>query len=155
MNRFAKILVPVDGSKASYECVRLACHLAVQNDSEIHMVHVINTGVIELVEHLSKENADMLNEDGERQAEGYFKSFIKSIGNESDIPFKFFTEILRGKSVDEEIINYAQQNGIELIIIPLVAKKHAADGTIGHVTLRVVEFSRIPVLTVPFEATTS
>jgi nucleotide-binding universal stress UspA family protein len=155
MDRFAKILVPVDGSKASYECVRLACHLAAMNDAEIHLVHVIDTGVIELVEHASKASAGKMSEEAVRQAEGYFKSFIKSIGEESDKQFQFVTEILRGKNVDEEIINYTQQNAIELIVIPLVSKTHSGIGSIGHITLRIVEFSGIPVLTVPYVTTTS
>nr|MDO8116683.1 universal stress protein [Candidatus Sigynarchaeota archaeon] len=68
---------------------------------------------------------------------------------ESDFNYKLIKKIVQGKNVDEEIINYAQKNGVDLIIISLSSKKHAIDIIMGHVTLRVVEFARIPVLVIP------
>lgn len=149
MDRFKKILVPIDGKKGSLECLKLASHIAVQNNSEIHMVHVVNLSVIRKVTALSDNDEQALIEKSEKQAEVYFKTFIKQIENELTKKIKFITKIFRAKNVGEALIEYAQKNDMNLIVIGLTSKKHASDVVVGHVTLRVVEFSHIPVLTLP------
>lgn len=149
MDRFKKILVPIDGKRGSYNCLELACHIAVQNDSEIHLLHVINLSMISKVAYLSDGNQDEMVDKSEKLATLYFKNFTNQIEEESGKKFKFQKSIIRDESVDEAIINYAQDNDIDLIVIGLTSKKHATEVVVGHVTLRVVEFSQIPVLTLP------
>ncbi len=154
MDRFTKILVPVDGSRTSYECFRIACHLAVQNNSEIHLVNVINTGVIRNVVDLSRTSKVTFNnlvENAEKEGEGMFADYISNIKKESTKQFCVITKIIKGENVDEELINYARENGIDLIIVPQASKKHAWNVVVGHVALRLVEFAHIPVLTIPAE----
>ncbi len=149
MDRFKRILVPVDGTKGCIECIRLACHIARQNNSDIHILHVLNLSVIQKISDLSKENSSSMVDKAKLQAEGYFKDLLTQIKAESDIPYKITKKIMQGKIVDEEIINYAQHNKMDLIIINLSSKKHASDIIMGHITLRVVEFAKIPVLVIP------
>ena len=149
MDRFKKILVPIDGKKGSFEFLKLASHIAVQNNSEIHMVHVVNLSVIKKVLAISDNNEQALIEKSEKQAEIYFKSFIKQIESDSTRKIRFIKKILRAKNVGEALIEYGQKNDIDLIVIGITSKKHASDVVVGHVTLRVVEFSHIPVLTLP------
>lgn len=152
MDRFKKILVPVDGSRTSYECMRIACHIALQNNGVIHLVHVINTKIIRKVLEYSKTSKltyENLLEGAEKEGTGIFNDFTRDIKNETAKPMKIFTRILKGENIDEEIINYANSNAIDLIVIPQASKKHAWNVVVGHVALRLVEFARIPVLTIP------
>ena len=149
MDRFKKILVPIDGKRSSYNCLELACHIAIQNNSDIHLLHVINLSVINKVAYLSDGNQDEMIEKAERIGRVYFKNFTSQIEEESKKTYRFKKQVVKANNVDEAIIEYAQNEGIDLIIIGLTSKKHAADVIVGHVTLRVVEFSHIPVLTLP------
>lgn len=149
MDRFKKILVPIDGKKGSYECLRLACHIAKKNNSKIHLVHVVNMSVVKKAAELSNRNSEEMIAQIRKQAEIYFKHFMEDIQVESDHNYNFQTKILQGRNVDEELINYGQNAGIDLIIISLSSKKHASDVIVGHITLRIVEFSQIPVLVLP------
>jgi nucleotide-binding universal stress UspA family protein len=154
MDRFKKILVPVDGSRTSYECVRISCHLAIQNNSIIHLVHVINTAIIKKVLDYSKTTKLTFNglvDNAEKEGTGIFGDFISNIKKESTKQFTFVTKVIKGENVDEELINYANANGVDLIVVPQVSKKHAWNVVVGHVAMRLVEFAHIPVLTIPVE----
>jgi nucleotide-binding universal stress UspA family protein len=154
MDRFKKILVPVDGSRTAYECVRVACHLAIQNNSVIHLVHVINTAIVKKVLDYSKTSRltyDDLVENAEKEGAGIFDDYIHNIKKESTKPLTFVNKILKGENVDEELINYANANGVDLIVVPQASKKHAWNVVVGHVAMRLVEFAHIPVLTIPAE----
>jgi nucleotide-binding universal stress UspA family protein len=154
MDRFKKILVPVDGSRTSYECFRVACHLAIQNNSVIHLVHVIDTGMVKKVIEYSKTSRltyNSLVENAEKESADIFSDFIANIKKESTKQFTFVMKILQGENVDEELINYANANGVDLIVVPQASKKHAWNVVVGHVAMRLVEFAHVPVLTIPAE----
>ncbi|MHA1682933.1 MAG: universal stress protein [Promethearchaeota archaeon] len=151
MDRFKKILIPIDGKRTSYNCLELACHIAVKNDSSLHLLHIINLSVISKVAFLSDGNPDEMIEKAEKIGKMYFRNFKGQIQEESGKKFNFTEKIIKANNVDEAIIEYAQDHDIDLIVIGLTSKKHAEDVIVGHVTLRVVEFSRIPVLTLPTE----
>jgi nucleotide-binding universal stress UspA family protein len=154
MDRFKRILVPVDGSRTSYECLRVACHLAIQNNSTIHLVHVINTAIVKKVLDYSKTvklTFTTLVEQAEKEGSNMFADFISNIKKESSKQFTFMTKVIKGENVDEELIAYAHANNIDLIVVPQVSKKHAWNVVVGHVAMRLVEFAEIPVLTIPAE----
>ncbi len=154
MDRFKRILVPVEGSRSSFECLRIACHIAAKNAGTIHIVHVINTTLLKhLAEYTSGKGSrfNELVEKAERDGNNIFKTFISDLKKESTFPFTFVTKILKGESEDENIIKYANDNNVDLIVVSKASKRHAWNVVVGHVALRIVEFSRVPVLTIPAE----
>ncbi|MHA1370019.1 MAG: universal stress protein [Promethearchaeota archaeon] len=149
MKRFKRILVPVDGKRGSFECLRLACHIAIQNNSKVFLLHVVNESVIEKLSALSNGNKEILEQRAIEQGNHIFEDFIRRIRRETQKKIDFSTKLLKHKNVDEAIIDFGKKNQIDLIVISLTSKKHAADMVIGHITARVVEYSHIPVLTMP------
>jgi nucleotide-binding universal stress UspA family protein len=154
MDRFKRILVPVDGSRASFKCLRIACQIAAANAGTIHLVHVISTTHFKQMADYTFNKDPRFNElmeKAERDGNSIFKTFINDLKKESTFPFTFVTKILKGESEDEEIIKYANESNVDLIIVSKASKRHAWNVLVGHVAMRIVEFSRVPVLTIPAE----
>ena len=149
MDRFKKIMVPIDGKKGSYECFRLACHIGLQNNSEIHVVYIINLNAINKAVGALNEDQEKIIKDSINTGESFFKKYITTLKSECSYQFKFITRILKSKNLADEIIDYAQKTKVDLIIMNLVPKKDAREMLLGHITLRVAEFARIPVLVMP------
>ncbi len=152
MDRFKRILVPVDGSRTSFECLRIACHIAVKNQGTIHIVHVINTAILNRMSEFASvkgPNFKELVEKAERDGNNMFKVFLSDIKKESTYLFTFVTKILKGENEDEEILKYGDENNVDLIVISKASKQHAWNVVVGHVAMRIVEFSHVPVLTIP------
>jgi nucleotide-binding universal stress UspA family protein len=145
---YNKILVPVDGSELA-ECV---------------LPHVINiaTGcgggtvifvrVIEPLDRAATIDGAALNpeitkriiEDSLNSAKNYLKGLEQRIGNKAgDIK----TEVLHGKAA-EEIINYADKNSVDLIIIATHGRSGVSRWVWGSVADRVIRHSRAPVFIV-------
>jgi len=154
MDRFKKIMVPVDGKRGTYECVRLACHIGKQNNSDIFLVYAINLSNINTVARFYNDQGEKIINENIKVAEACFHRFISNIKLESTYDFKFTTRVVKGKNVDELLIDFAQNNMIDLIIMSLTPKKSALDIVMGNILLRVVEFSKVPVLVLPAVADT-
>jgi len=152
MDRFKKIMVPIDGKKGSYECFRLACHIGLQNNSEIHVVYIINLNAINKAVGVFNEDQEKIIKDNITTGESYFKKYISTMKSESPHQFKFITRILKARNLADEIIDYAQKSKMDLIIMNLVPKRDAKEMLLGHITLRVAEFAKIPVLVMPHTA---
>ena len=152
MDRFKKIMVPIDGKKGSYECFRLACHIGLQNKSEIHIVYIINLSAINKAAGALNEDQEKIIKDSTSTGEYYFKKYISTIKSECQYEFKFITRILKSRNLADEIIDYAQKTKMDLIIMNLVPKRDAKEMLLGHITLRVAEFAKIPVLVMPHTA---
>ncbi|MHA1792193.1 MAG: universal stress protein [Promethearchaeota archaeon] len=149
MDRFKKILVPIDGKRGSYNCLELATHIAVKNNSEVHLLHIVDLGSISKVAYLSDGCESEMIEKAEKLGKLYCENFINKIEKQYKRTFNYIIHIIKAKKIDEAIIDYTQANSIDLIVIALTVKKHAEDIMVGHVTLRIVEFAHVPVLTLP------
>ena len=55
---FSRILVPVDGSKFSLQAVRLARRLAHFHHSNLLLLHVLDTAVVEQLQRFSDKSHD-------------------------------------------------------------------------------------------------
>ena len=142
-------MVPIDGKKGSYECLRLACHIGMQNNSEIHIVYIIDLNSINKAVGALNADQEKIIKDNVRIGEAYFNKYISSMKLESTFAFRFITRILKSRNIAEEIIDYAQKMKMDLIIMNLVPKRDAKEMLLGHITLRVAEFAKIPVLVMP------
>jgi nucleotide-binding universal stress UspA family protein len=104
---FQRILVPVDLSDKSLKAVDVAYEFAVQSKAEVILLHVIET-----VEHVQFDE---------------LKSFYQRLETSAKSGLQEWSErfVSDGLSVDQvlvyghrtqEIVNYAMENGVDLII---------------------------------------
>src|SRR5918995_3886159 len=151
-----KILVPVDGSSASMKAVQYAAHLAeletseTSDAAELIVLHVLEDikqggaiglqakyGNVRLVEGFKKAR--------KKAALEWLKQ-IEEAARKKGIPLK--SEVLDGDSKVEIIIDYANENSVDLIVMGSRGLTGFKRLLLGSVANAVVSNARCPVMVV-------
>ena len=119
---FHKILVPVGGTPADDEAMRLACRLAKKNKSKIHAVYVIavkRTLPIEAeIESEIRKAEDILD---------HIELVCEEQGCEID------TDLLQAREAAPAIVNEAVEREVDLILMGVPYKTHFGQFSLGNV----------------------
>ena len=147
-----KILVPVDGSDASLKALQYAAHIAEleASNAELIVLHVLEDikqggaiglqakyGNVRLVEGFKKAR--------KKAALEWLKQ-IEEAARKKGIPLK--SEILDGDSKVEIIIDYANENSVDLIVMGSRGLTGFKRLLLGSVANAVVSNARCPVMVV-------
>ena len=143
MQHFKKILFPVDLSEVSPKLVPYVKEMAVTFGAEVHLLFVARilqhfTSIYVPHPSVNKFEAEMV-----KGAEKRLQEFVDE--HFRDDSFK--AQVVLGDPA-AEILNYAQAEGIDLIIIGTHGRKGLEHIIFGSVAERVVKKSLVPVLTV-------
>lgn len=138
-----KILVPTDFSKLSYEAMGYAEMLFGLQEPQIFLMHVLdkNLGVDE---KKSKKKQTKSKADAEKEV-------MKQLGS---VACQYLQEcgaislVVKHGEPHNEIVKFAQQENIDLIIISTHGRTGIAHVVMGSVAEKVVRYSPIPVLSV-------
>lgn len=141
---FDRILVPTDGSDAVEPAIEMALDMARTHDATLHALFAVDppstiggagegfTGLDNLL--------DELEEEGHRATES-----IAMRADDSNVETE--TAVRRGNPRDE-ILSYATDNDIDLIIMGTHGRTGVKRSLLGSVTETVIRHSDIPVMTV-------
>jgi nucleotide-binding universal stress UspA family protein len=148
MNRddrlFTRILVPVDGSKFSLKAVRLARRLAEIHGSELLLLHVLDTEVLDQLSRFNCRPRSEVRADMEGSAKGFLEDMSMEVG-QSNVPV---STTIKGGVPHEVILDEAVSWGADLIVMGKLGKRGVSRILLGSVAERVAEFANIPVLLV-------
>lgn len=136
------ILVPTDGSEGTRKAVQHAVDLAGTYDSTIHALYVVNTSTYSTL-----------------PADANWESIIEALEEEGEASTQEILEFARDEGVEvltnvvegvphREILEYADENDIDLIVMGTHGKTGFDRLLLGSVTEKVVRSSKTPVLTV-------
>ncbi len=117
---FSNILVPVAGSSADEEAVRLACQIARQDKARVLLIHVIE---VQRNLPLNAENAEQM-ERGEsilEHAEGFARAARGLVE----------TELLQARVAGSALVDEAVERGVDLIIMGVPYRKPFGDFYLG------------------------
>lgn len=145
MIKIKKVLCPVDFSKCSRVALENAIELAKKAKGELHLFHAIlmyeddsykpddrlpdNIVSYELIQEISNQK-------------------LQNIASDHHIDgFKIVTASSRAFSAAEEILNYAEDNQIDLIIMGTHGRTAISHLLLGSVAERVIRLARCPVMT--------
>jgi nucleotide-binding universal stress UspA family protein len=151
---FKKILVPIDGSKPSYDALLRALKLAKIHGSEVEILHVTTFSedlpaetsmtkaepnspakwIDDYITKIRKNDENMLN-----NALMYSRTIVPAV--------KITTKLLIGLP-ENEIIMEAERGGFDLIVIGSRGLGGIKELVLGSVSHKVVNDSKIPVLVV-------
>jgi len=142
MARYRKILVAVDGSDSSKNAFRQACKIARDDKSWITVLTAIplfedQFDVLSMKEKVSRT----LREEGDKILAG-----IKKVAEEEDAYIRI---ILKEGSPFEVILNSAEENNYDLIVMGRRGISHLERALVGSVTAGVIAHSRRDVLVIP------
>jgi nucleotide-binding universal stress UspA family protein len=124
-----KIVLPLDLSRETKEKVDKAIELAGFFGSAIYIVSVVESDDEFLMNKLTRQMNQV-------------KEFVEA----ANIPVH--TEFIKGDDIPEEIINYAERNDADLIIIMTQQETNWTEMFIGFAAQEIINKSDIPVLTI-------
>ncbi len=119
---FHKILIPVIGTEADDEAIRLACRLAKKDNGKIWAVYVVT------VKRALPLNAEI--EPEIRKAEEIL-DHAESIAEEQD--YEIETDLLQAREAGPTIIDEAVEREIDLILIGINYKRSFGQFSLGSV----------------------
>ncbi|WP_353684330.1 universal stress protein [Thermodesulfovibrio sp. 3907-1M] len=142
--KFQKILLPTDFSDESLYALSYAVDLAKMFNAKLYLLHVIYDIEKASNLHIPHPSITELYKDLEAHA----KKNLDSFGADMLEDFKNVeTAVLRGIPY-EEIIKYAKENNIDLIIIGTLPRSGVERFFVGSTTQRVIRNAPCPVLVV-------
>ena len=133
-----KVLVPVDGSKYTTMCLKVAAFLCKPKEAEIYIMTVIpHLSDIDL--ELSPADREVVRESFKKRGEVLLEKSKKEL--ESYGIHKITTVLLKGTSPSREIVDFAEKEKVNLIIIGARGLNEEARFLLGAETPKVVKYS--------------
>ena len=153
---FSKILVPLDGSALSEQALPIAQNLARSSDTSMHLLQVISLRpelealrgsggesitVLEMAQDAARRFIEVQTARGKAYLEGLAVQLQKAGIN--------VTTVLREGAADENIVEYAKEQEIDLIVMSTHGRSGFKRFFVGSVTDRVIRSGETPVLVLP------
>ena len=153
---FANILVPLDGSALSEGALAMAQHLAHASATTLHLLQVIalpseldilrgSGGESVTVLEMARDAAQRLHDAQTARGQAYLAGLAGPL-QQAGLQV---TTALREGAADEQIVTYAQEHGIDLIVMRTHGHSSVKRFFLGSVTDRVIRAGQTPVLVVP------
>ncbi|WP_423743203.1 universal stress protein (plasmid) [Haladaptatus sp. SPP-AMP-3] len=138
---YGEILVPTDGSPEIEDAIAEALDLAAFTGGRIHAVSVVDTR-----EYSTLSDAKWLTIERDRTERGESAiADVRKRADERDVPVE--TELMRGIP-HEEILDYADENDIDLVVMGTHGRSGVEHFLNGSVTEKVIRNSTLPILVV-------
>lgn len=137
---YERILVPTDGSEATKRAIDNAVDIASRYDATVHALYVVDTTVYASIETGADLVVESLEQEGQK-AVGAVVDRARAAGVETE------SAVVTG-STHRAILDYAGEQGIDLIVMGTHGRTGLDRYLLGSVTEKVVRSSDVPVLTV-------
>jgi nucleotide-binding universal stress UspA family protein len=147
---FSKILVSVDGSEPSFHAARIANNIAKKFNSEIIFLYVVvspyHYEYANLTGIVTPKQIDMIIQNAKEEAKDWLNKTEDMVKKENP-DVKLFTKVIVTEiAVYGEIIQYAEQENIDLIVIGTRGRSGVKKLLLGSTASGVVTYANCPVL---------
>jgi nucleotide-binding universal stress UspA family protein len=136
------VLYPTDGSEGSEAALDHALDVADRYGARLHVLYVADTAR-DSVTVVGGEVVDALEEHGEEVVGA-------AADRARDRGLRVFEEVLQGDPV-ATIADYAEHNGVDLVVMGTRGREGVGEKLLGSVTDRVIRTGSVPVLAVQLE----
>ena len=147
---FSKILVPIDGSEPSFHAARIASNIADKFQSEIIVLYVVvspsKSEYANLTGLVTPKQIDMIIENAKKESKNWFKRIEDMVKEENSNIKISMKVIITGVAVYGEVIQYADQENIDLIVIGTRGRSGIKKLLLGSTASGVVTYVNCPVL---------
>ena len=140
-----QVVVPLDGSKDSFQAASYAIKLAKAHGAQVFFVHTVVSPRYNYYEPGGMVILPYI-EDAKRAAEEWYKA-VGSIASEQGVKFSYET-ILDVASAADAILNYAEGKKADLIVMGTKGRTGLKRFLLGSVASAVVGHAHCPVLVV-------
>ncbi|NJD76015.1 MAG: universal stress protein [Candidatus Methanoperedens sp.] len=139
---YKKILISTDGSEYTKNAVEYGIELAKSTEAKLYTIYVVDTAAFASI-----------------PMDAAWESMYELLKQEGDEATKYVAEKALAEGLDierltveghpaEEIIKYAEQNSVDVIVMGTLGKTGLDRFLLGSVAEKVVRTSKIPVLVV-------
>jgi nucleotide-binding universal stress UspA family protein len=136
-----QILVPSDFSETSERALEFAMKLAHDTDATLHLLNVDDDPVL---------NSPTTSEQFRDKYEDKLATILASLLDDDSRQELTPTYSIRRGDAAVEIVNYANENGIDLIVMGGKGRSAIADILLGSVASKVLHSATCPVVHIPF-----
>lgn len=139
------IIVPTDFSKLSTSAFEYAKELATRMEAKIHLIYVMEITPPLLASRSAEGSEDEVVQSNYTKATSQLKQMAEELREETEIQI---IEVLRVGTDFEEIIKYAKEAGVDLIVIATHGRTGVLHTVLGSVAEKVIRFAKCPVLVI-------
>ena len=132
---FKRILVPVVGTEADKEAMKLACRLARKDKGKVWVVSVVT------VKRVLPLDAEI---DSEIQKAEEILDHAEVVAEEED--YEVETDVLQAREVGPAIVDEAVERGVDLILMGIQYKRRFGQFSLGNVVPYVLKNAPCPVI---------
>ena len=132
---FKQILVPVSGTGADAETIKLACRLAKRDKGKVWAVSVVT------IKRALPLDAEIESE--VKKAEEILDK-AEAVAGEED--YEIETDVLQAREVGSAIVDEAVERGVSLILMGITYKQSFGQFSLGSVVPYVLKNSPCPVI---------
>jgi nucleotide-binding universal stress UspA family protein len=132
---FKRILVPVVGTEADAEAMKLACRLAKKDKGKVWAVSVVT------VKRALPLDAEIASE---IQGAEEVLDRVESVAEEED--YEVETDVLQAREVGPAIVDEAVEREVNLILMGVKYKRHFGQFNVGRVVPYVLKNAPCPVI---------
>jgi nucleotide-binding universal stress UspA family protein len=151
-NKISKILVPIDGSELSKRAADYAIFLSSKLGTELCIIHVLNNipyehnvGSYGLYDIETPDEIKQILQEERGITKEWFDE-IKANANERNIQVIKTELVTTRSSIESAIVNYAERNRVDLIVIGLAGHSGFKKLVLGSVASGVIKHSHCPVM---------
>jgi nucleotide-binding universal stress UspA family protein len=143
---YEHILIPTDGTEETLDAVQPGFELASQHGATVHLLHVIENDMLDAV--LSTRTLGSMTTTARRHGEQAVAA-LQDVADECGVDS--VTWVLRARPsigrrcVHETIVEYAETNGVDLIVMGATDRGRLSTMLRPSVTYRVMSTTEIPV----------
>jgi len=139
---YRNIVIATDGSENTRKAISYGIELAELSGATVHALYVVDTysTISENWTAGKKMIYEMMRNDGEKAV-----SKVKDIGEASGVEVR---EVVLDGYPSKEILDFAENNNIDLIIMGTLGKTGLERFLVGSVAEKVVRSSKVPVMVV-------
>jgi len=139
--KFSKVLVAVDGSEYSMNAAEYAISITKAYSSQLIALHVVTSDVSTIASTFSPQMEEI-----KKNAQEFFDKIRRKGDTNSDIPLR--TELIASSSVVGGIIDFAEKENIDLIVVGTRGRSGLKRLLLGSVASGVVNYAHCPVMIV-------
>ncbi len=136
---YETILVPTDGSHAADRAADHAIELAKETNATIHALYVMDMGEADFVA-VPSDIADT-----EKRLRKKGEKFAKRITDRADEMDVSSVTVVKKGSPEQVIVDYADENGVDLIVMGKKGRRDPDKPFFGSTTRRVMGMTEVPV----------
>lgn len=139
LRKFSKVLVAVDGSEYSMNAAEYAISIAKEYGSQLIALHVITSDVSTIASTFSPQMEEI-----KKNAQEFFDKIRHKGESNWDIPLR--TELIASSSIVGGIIDFAEKENIDLIVVGTRGRSGLKRLLLGSVASGIVNYAHCPVM---------